>query len=265
LKKCKDGNRSKLYATLHLEGITAGDVISDLKQRNTVDQHDECERDGSKVRSERSEPSRVRAPRNVELKSTLGIGGGTGELLAVAEAASDGGALSLLEGIGHLAKIEESNEGASEGQKCQEEQKETVDLLGKGKSSDLESAEEEAKDDDQQQGNRQDAENKEDVDHVEDLANRATNGVLVPVVHDGLAGLESISIVLESASDALDIVRVSGDVQEVGGLLKSSRVVRGLNGVCDRASQMKKKCLREKDKNNINARELARDAATYTS
>ncbi len=237
LKKCKDGNRSKLYATLHLEGITAGDVVSDLKQGNTVDQNDECERDGSKVRRERGVPSRVRAPRNIELKFTSCVGGRTGKLLAVAEVASGGGALSLLKGFRHLTKVEEGNEGSGEGQKSQEEQEEAVDLLGKGKSPDLESAEEESKDDDQQQGNGQDAENQEDVDHIEDLANGATDGVLFPVAQDGSAGLESLSIVLEGASDALDIIRVSGDVQEGRGLLKSSSVVSSLGGVCGEESQ----------------------------
>ena len=230
------GNRSKLYATLHLEGITAGDVISDLQQGDTVNQNDKCERDGGQKRRERSVPSRVRAPRNIVLKFTLGSGGGTRELLAITERASGGGGLSLLQGFRHLAKVEECNKGAGEGQEGQEEQKETVDLLGKGKSSDLESAEEQSKDDDQQQGNGQDAENQEDVDHVEDLANGAADGVLVPVAHDGLAGLKSLSIVLESAGDSLDIVRVSGDVQEAGDLLESSSVVRSLGGVCEEES-----------------------------
>jgi len=224
-------NRSKLYATLHLEGISAGDVISDLQQGDTVDQNDKCEGDGGKERREGSEPSRVGAPRNIVLKLTLGKGGRTREQLAVTLAASGSGALGLLEGIGHLAKVEEGDEGAGEGKEGQEEQEEAVDLLGKGKSPDLESAEEESKDDDQQQGNGQDAENQEDVDHVEDLANGAADGVLVPVAHDGLAGLKSLSIVLESAGDALNIVRVSGDVQEVGGLLKSSSIVSSLGGV----------------------------------
>ena len=232
LKKCKDGNRSKLYATLHLEGITAGDVVSDLKKRDTVDQHDECEGDGSKVRRERCVPSRVGAPRNIILKSTNGKGGGTGELLAVAIAASDGGALGLLEGVGHLTKVEEGNEGTSEGKERQEEQEETVDLLGKGKSPDLESAEEESKDDDQQQGNGQDAENQKDVDHIKDLANGAANGVLFPVAHDGCAGSESLRVVLKSTGDALDIVEISGDVQEAGDLLKGSSTVGSLGGVC---------------------------------
>ena len=224
-------NRSKLYATLHLEGITAGDVVSDLQQGDTVDQNDECERDGGKVRREGRVPSSVRAPSDIVRKNALGIGGGTRKLLAISECALSGGALSLGEGFRHLAEIEEGNEGASEGQESQEEQEETVDLLGKGKSPDLESAKEESKDDDQQQGNRQDAKNQEDVDHVEDLANGAADSVLIPVAHDGLAGLKSLSIVLESAGDALNIVRVSGDVQEVGGLLKSSSIVSSLGGV----------------------------------
>jgi len=225
------GNRSRLYATLHLEGITAGDVISDLQQGDTVDQNDKCEGDRDKVRRKGSEPSRVRAPGNIILKVALGISGGTRELLAVTESASGSGTLGLLKGFGHLTKVEEGDECAGEGQKGQEEQEEAVDLLGKGKSPDLESAKEESKDDDQQQGNGQDAENQEDVDHVEDLANGAADGVLVPVAHDGLAGLKSLSIVLESAGDALNIVRVSGDVQEVGGLLKSSSIVSSLGGV----------------------------------
>jgi hypothetical protein len=224
------GNRSKLYATHHLEGITAGDVISDLQQGDTVDQNDKCERDGGKERREGGEPSRVRAPRNIVLKVTEGSGGGTRELLAVTERACDSGALGLLEGFGHLTKVEEGDEGAGEGQEGQEEQEEAVDLLGKGKSPDLESAEEQSEDDDQQQGDGQDAENQEDVDHIEDLANRAADGVLIPVAHDGLAGLKSLSIVLESAGDSLDIVRVSGDVQEGGGLLESSSIVRSLGG-----------------------------------
>jgi len=234
LKKCKDGNRSKLYATLHLEGITAGDVVSDLQQGDTVDQNDECERDGGKVRREGRVPSSVRAPSDIVLKIALGIGGGTRKLLAISECALSGGALSLGEGFRHLAEIEEGNEGASEGQESQEEQEETVDLLGKGKSPDLESAKEESKDDDQQQGNRQDAKNQEDVDHVEDLANGAADSVLIPVAHDGLAGDVGLGVILESTGDALDIVRVSGDVQESGNLLESSRGVSRLGGVLPR-------------------------------
>ena len=234
--------------------LAAGDAV-----RDTVDQNDECKRDRGKARCEGSEPGRVRAPRNIVRQGVDGSGGGTGELLAVAKGANSGGAFGILEGVGHLAKIEERDEGSGEGEEGQEKQEETVHLLGKGKGPDLESTEEESEEDDQQQGDGQDAENQKDVDHIEDLADGAVDGVLFPVAHDGGAGLESLGVVLEGTGDSLDIVGVNGDVQEGGSLLESSGGVRCLGGVCGEKVRM-----RRFEGNNARS-SIACAAATYTS